>query len=268
MASTTYTLEQFQKDLFHSMLSRPNEGFFSGRALGNTANRVLWTREKVKSFYDGVVTSQRLFFPEFTLEEFAHLIICESMQESTGDYRLGVKKPISFKDHTSHGIIQVTPGSVLFDYYRFGQPIMDVNGNMILSPNRTEDIDLNDPGVSIIIFSWYTTNCVSMGVSINEYIHRKEWHITIGKVKRDFGNCKLNWLAGPHNDRHRNGQKAFQDYYNRILDYFIASGFGTRAIFDELIGRPLREKIQGVSNRKIDNRNTVLGTEFINSRRV
>jgi hypothetical protein len=263
MTSSIYNLERFHKDLFNAMESRPNGGIYSGRALGNNANRSLWTSAKVKSFYDGVVTSHNIFFPEFTLEEFARLIICESMQESTGDYRLGVKKPISFKDHTSHGIIQVTPGSVLFDYYRFGQPIIDVNGKMILSPSRIQNVDLNDPGVSIVIFSWYTTNVVSMGVSINEWIHQKEWHIKTGKVRRDFGNCKLNWLAGPHNDRHTNGKNAFQDYYNRILDYFITSNFGTKQDFDKLIDRPLREKVQGVSNKSIDNRNTILGLKFV-----
>lgn len=258
-----YTLEQFKKDLLNAIESRPDEGHFSGRPLGNGANRSLWTPDKIKSFYDGVVTSQLNFFPEFRLEEFAHLIICECMQESTGDYRLNVPKLISFKDHRSFGIIQITPGSVLLDYYRFGSAIMDINGKMILSPSRTLDINLADPGSSIVIFSWYVSNCVSCGVSINEYLHRDEWHIKTGKVRRDFGNCMLNWLAGPHNDRHTNGQKAFQDYYNRILDYFIASSFGTQATFDELISRPLREKIQGISKTKIDNRNTALGLEFI-----
>jgi hypothetical protein len=258
----SYTLSQFKVDLFNAMESRPDAGIFSKRALGNSKNKSLWSEAKIKSFYDGIVTSHNIFFPEFTLEEFAHLIICESMQESTGDYRLGVK-PLNFKDHTSHGIIQVTPGSVLFDYYRFGQPIIDINGNMILSPSQTLSIDLNDPGVSIVIFSWYTTNSVSMGVSINEWINRVAWNIPIGKVKRDFGNCKLNWLAGPHNDRHTNGKAAFQDYYNRILDYFIAAKFGNKGNFDELISRPLRNKIQGVTNKKIDNRNTLIGIEFV-----
>lgn len=262
-SNSSYDIQRFQKDLFSAMESRPNGGIFSGRPLGNSKHRELWTKDKIKSFYDGVVTSRNIFYSMFSLEEFAHLIISECMQESTCDYRLNITKPFTLKNHESFGLIQVTPASVLFDYYRYGHAVIDINGKMIVSPSRTLDINLADPCASIILFSWYTSNCVSMTVSINEFIHKDEWHIKTGKVTRDFGNCQLTWLAGPHNDRHTNGKKAYEDYYNRILDYFIAAGFGSKNDFDELISRPLPLRIQGISKTKIDNRNTALGLEFI-----
>jgi hypothetical protein len=104
-----------------------------------------------------------------------------------------------------------------------------------------------------------------MGVSIKEWIYRKEWNIPIGGVKRDFGNCQLNWLAGPHNDRHKDSS-AYNDYYNRILDYWIAAGFGNKAEFDLLISKEFSNEIIGVytrTNNRIDDRDTSFGIDKI-----
>jgi hypothetical protein len=258
----TYSKQQFQQDLFNAMISRPNGGIYSHRALGNTVNIKLWSDEKVRQFYVGVVTAHKLFFNEVTLQDFARLIICESMQESTGDYRLGVKPVIRFDDHTSWGVIQVTPGSVLKDYFMYGKPIMNIDGIIVLNPKTVDSIDLSDPGICIIIWAWYVKNSVLMGVSMNEWINRVLWNIPLSGVTQDLGNCMLTWLAGPHNDRWKNNAP-FADYYARILDYAIGSGFFDQAKFDQLLATKLTPKIIGMyesaSARDIDNRDTCIG---------
>lgn len=255
-----YTLTQFKEDLINAMINR--NPVYSGRGLGNSLNINLWTDKKIKRFYDGIVTAHGLFFiKEFSLKDFARLIICESMQESTGDYNLGVKK-IDFTDHTSHGIIQITPASVVLDYYNYGYPIVDINGNFILNPNDIMNLDTSDPGMSIVLWAFYTKNCVNMGMSFNEYINRKIWYSKPSNVTKDLGNCMFNWLGGPRNDRHSNNSP-FDDYYKRILDYYVCSGFGTKEDFDRLISIKLDETLIGIYDilkpiSKINNRNTFL----------
>lgn len=263
----SYLEAQFKMDLFNAMQSRPNGGKYSGRALGNTQNISLWNAAKVHDFYSGIVTAYNIFFSnELALQDFARLIICESMQESTGDYRLGVTPTISFSDHTSQGIIQVTPGSVLLDYSQFGMPIIDVNGVMVLSPSTVQNADLSNPGLCTIIWAWYNKNSVLMGVSMNEWINRDLWHIPIGGVTQDYGNCMLTWLAGPHNDRWKDNAP-FLDYYNRILDYAIGAGFFDKQTFDKLLGTKLSPPIIGVYSssvaRAVDNRDTIVGLSYI-----
>lgn len=257
-----YSIDDFTKDWMHAMISRPNEGHFSGRALGNTANQALWTTAKTTSFYNGIVAAYLNFFrSEFAdLKTFARLVMCECMQESTGNYNLGVR-PVDFKDHTSHGLIQVTPASVLLDYKNYGQPIVDANGKLLVVPSLTKEFDLSDPGINIIIWAWYTKNCVIMGVSMNEWVHKDVWHIPTGGVPKNFGNCQLCWLAGPGVGREKN-KTAFQDYHNRILDYWVASGFGTVDEYTKHIDTLLVGGINGMypdANHTINNRDTCYG---------
>jgi hypothetical protein len=256
--SNTYTVTQFKNDLFNAMITR--NPIYSGRGLGNSSNINLWNDKKVQSFYNGVLTAHKLFFSnELSLINYARLMICESMQESTGDYNLGVKK-VDFNDHTSHGIIQVTPGSVLIDYYNYGKPIVDINDDFILNPADVLNLDLSDPGVCIVIWALYTKNSVLMGMSFNEYINRIKWHSTPSNVTKDVGNCLFNWLGGPRNDRHANNSP-FDDYYKRILDYYVCSGFGTKAEFDSILDTKLNDKIFGIydiHDCKINNRDTVI----------
>ena len=258
---SNYSISQFKLDLFNTMKSRPNAGLYSGRALGNSANIPLWTDDKIKSFYNGVLTAHSIFFNNMQLIDLARLIICESCQESTGDYRLGVK-PIDFEDHTSHGIIQVTPGSVLLDYYNYGKPILDVNKKMILSPSMVKSLDLSDPGVCIVIWAWYIRNGVAMGVSMNEWINREIWYITVGGVTRDYGNCLYTWLSGPNHSRDRKTDPGFDDYHFRLLDYYIASGYGDKEKYEQLLSTPFEDTIIGVyetADNKINNRDTSIG---------
>jgi hypothetical protein len=258
-----YSVDQFKKDLFNAMVSRP--GKYSGRALGDTSKQSLWTDAKITSFYNGITAAHVVFFSnEMVLQDFARLIISESMQESTGDYRLGVK-PVDFTDHTSQGIIQVTSGSVLKDAKAWMKPIIGVNQRFILNPNDIEKLDLSDPGVCIVIWAWYTKNSVLMKMSMAEYGHRIEWYSQPSSVIPDYGNCLLTWLAGPRHNRHTN-YAPFEDYYLRILDYYVASGFGTKEQFDNLLNTRLNPKLVGIydmMNNKINNRNTFEGLQCI-----
>jgi hypothetical protein len=226
-----------QTDLFEAMKTRP--GVHSDRPLGNTANVALWGKPQVDSLWEGVFTAWKLFFRrEFDLRTFSRMVLCEGMQESTGDFRLGCK-PVDFGDHTSHGFMQVTPGSVLKDFANHGKVIRSAlktrRGVVLARPDRTLQMDTSDPGLNVVIFAWYTKNSVLMGVSMQEYAHRVAWNIPPGNVTPIFGNCQLCWLAGPHNDFLGAGAAAFRDYHARILDYYTGAGFGDVGAYEALI---------------------------------
>lgn len=233
----SYDKNAMQKDLFQAMQPRP--GKYSGRALGNADNIKLWTPQKVDSLWEGIVTAHaRIFKKECpSLKEFARLIICEGMQESSGNWNLGCK-PVDFSDHTSHGFIQVTPGSVMIDFYNWGLPVKSAltgrTGVVLLDPAKTLQMDTSDPCTTVMMFAWYSKNSVNMGVSFNEYAHRKAWNIPIPTHNKVYGSLQLTWLAGPrmYVDTPE-GQAAYDDYYKRILDYYTQSQFGTKEQFDQ-----------------------------------
>jgi hypothetical protein len=254
-----YSITNFKADLFNAMKSRPDTGLYGG--LGNSQNILLWTPDKIQSFYNGIITANNLFYRELQLIDFARLIICEAMQESTGDFRLGVK-PIDLNDHTSHGIIQVTPASVLLDYYNYGLPIIDYQGHLVLSSGKVKGLDLSDPGIGVIIWAWYTHNCVVMGVSMNEWMNRIAWNTPTKGVKRIYKNSLITWLEGPHNDCTVRTDPGFDHYYYRIMSYYTVSGFGDKAKLDTLLNTPLTDRLIGVYpmiDNKINNRDSSIG---------
>ncbi len=242
-----YTSQQLRKDLMNAMKSRMNTNGHSGRALGNDANMSLWTEKEIQSFFSGLVTAHRLFFKDLDFVSYAHVIICECMQESTGDFRLGRAPTILdlSKDHKSYGLIQVTPASVVRDFRDFGKPICDVlSGRRVIRPGKaaSSTIDLSDPFTNIVLHGAYTTCSLACKMSIREHMFRKAWHsVPTASQVQDFGNCLLVWLAGPRNDRHDKGTgaKSFDDYHKRVGDYFVASGFGTRERFDAILSTRL-----------------------------
>jgi hypothetical protein len=242
MPPPPYTEDTFAADLFNAMQSRPS-GQYSGRPLGNSANAKLWTPAKLHSLWLGVRTARDLFYRELSLQSFARLNICECMQESTGNYRLGVTgRPVNLADHASCGIIQVTPGSVLLDYKNWG---LRIGG---LDPAAVLRMDLSDPGPCVVLWAWYTRNCVATGVSFEEFGNRVAWNTPKGDVTRDVGNALFQWLAGPHNDRHHpDAHPGFDDYYKRILDYYTASGFGSKAQFDGVLATTFGTNLIGVA---------------------
>lgn len=241
-----YDIHQFREDLVNAMQSRPNTGGLSGRALGNTSNIAKWSPGDVERFFLGLRTAYGAFFSseKINFRTYCRVIICECMQESTGDRTLGFNTGGGFKpvvnidtDHRSYGLIQVTPASVVRDFHHFGQPIICADRKELLVPGEARTLDLTDPFVNIVIHAWYTKNSVSCRMSLREHVFRDVWHIVPRKnIAPDLGNCMFTWLAGPHNDRQDPKQApAFADYYNRVCDYFVASGFGSRADFDRAL---------------------------------
>lgn len=228
------------------LLRSSHTGLYSGRGLGDLSKLPLWTPDRIDQLWEGAATAWVRFYRKEvpSLKHFARMVLCECAQESTMDYRLGVKQPIDFRDHTSHGVIQVTPGSVLHDFARFGRRIQSAlvgrRGVVLADPARVRalDFDTSNCAGNIVMFAWYTKNTVNMGMSMNEYAHRIAWNTPTAPVKRVFGTAQLTWLAGPRNsiDTH---QAAYQDYYNRILDYWVHGGFGTKEEFDAHIQTPI-----------------------------
>lgn len=251
-----YTKKQMMLDVQALLQAHP--GPLSGRPLGNPTNVQLYTPERLQQLWEGVCTAWARFFRrEFpSLREFARVVLCECAQESTMDYRLGVRA-VSFQDHTSHGVIQVTPGSVLKDYSTWGTPIKSVlkgrTDVVIADPAQTLQFDTSDMCLTITLWAWYTSNCVKCGVSLNEYAHRKAWHIQVGGVPRTYANCLLTWLAGPRNDTGTpSGAQSFADYYARICDYYVQGGFGTREAFDAHLATQLRAPLRHLTKECVD----------------
>jgi hypothetical protein len=229
------------------MRSRPNSQGLSGRPLGNDVNIALWTPEKIDSLFAGLVTAHRLFFVDLPFMDYARVIICECMQESTGDFRLG-SAPTTLdlsSDHKSYGLIQVTPASVVRDYRDFGKPICDVftKTTRVIRPGKhATSLDLSDPFTNIVLHAAYTTSSIACKMSLREYAFRKAWNSRPTSTQvPDFGNCLLVWLAGPRNDRHdgASGAKSFDDYHKRVSDYFVGAGFGTRERLDTILSTRL-----------------------------
>jgi len=247
-----------QQDMARVLQSRP-AGPLSGQPLGNTINTALWTPSMLSRLDLGLRVAGGTFFPQLNATQaqqvnFRRLLLCELAQESTGNPALGVTA-IRLDDHRSQGPLQVTPGSVVKDYLNYGLPITDTAGTTLLSPQLLEDAIskkkpiLADPCISLLLWAWYTSNCVVTGVSFAEWHNRKTWNIATGGVTPDFGNCQLTWLAGPHNDRYKpTGKAAYQDYYNRMHDYWVGAAFGTRAAFDALLATPIPRKLRCVAS--------------------
>lgn len=233
-----YDRKQMERDLFNAMQSR--QGYYSGRALGNSENVKLWDTAKLDSLWEGIVTARARFFrSELSLRDFARLIICEGMQESTGDWNAGCKA-VDFEDHTAHGFIQVTPGSVMKDFSEWGQSVTSAlkarRHVTLLDPANTLSMDTSDPCTTILMFAWYTKNSVNMGMSFNEYAHRHAWNISLTPHSKVYGACQAVWLGGPRTYIDSDaGWKAYDDYYKRILDYYTQSGFGSKQDFDKLV---------------------------------
>ena len=240
-----YNRAEMDANLNAVLQARP--GPRSGRPLGNPANLTMWSEAKRQSLYRGIVQARNIFYRELNLRDFAHMILSESAQESTGDFTLGVR-PIDFNDHASQGLIQVTPGSVVLDFLHWGKQVRSTSRQVLLDPNQAAQMDLSDPTTSLMMWAWYTKNCVAIGTSIEEFQHRTAWNSPTGTIVRDFGNAQFVWLAGPHSDRHVD-DSGYQDYYNRINDYFVESGFGSQADFDRLLNTPLSAVRVGMPDR-------------------
>ncbi len=257
MASARYTKADMRADLLEAIKTR--QPIYSNRPLGNSANAALWTTDKIDQLWEGLFSAWKKFFREFDLRTYSRLVLAQCMQESTGDYRLG-SRAVDFTFHGSCGFSQITPGSVMFDFHRFGRPIRsELKGRtkvVLADPARTLEMDTTDPGLCVLLMAWYVKNCVAIGVSLNEHAHRIAWHIPPAgdRVSNTYGTALVTWLAGPHNDYLTgNGARAFKDYGDRICDYFVQSGFGSSDdFFQRLMPTRLERRLVLVTRAVVD----------------
>jgi hypothetical protein len=235
-AAAGYGVAQLRADLAAALkpYHDPSVGW-----LGRDGIMSKWTTAKVTELLYGIQNVKNIFYPEFALRDVARLIVCEGAQESTGDYNLGVHS-IDFNDHGAQGFIQVTPGSVVKDYHDFGTKIVNAAGHVVLDPAKSKSYNLSNVRTNVAFWAWYTHNTVAAGVSLNEWVHRNEWHIQVGGVTPDYGNSMYDWLAGPRHDRHKD-DSAFRDYYGRIRAYWNHAGFGSS--FDALLAKRFSTRI-------------------------
>lgn len=244
--SLPYTVADLKADI--NAVLQTNLINLSGRALGNPANIAKWSDDKLKSFFDGIVQAQQIFFTMIPLKQFARLVVAEAAQESTLDWNLGAdatgKIPVDFNDHKSYGVLQCTGASVLIDMSKYGLPF----GN--LDPSQAQNFDLTDPKTQILCWAFYTFNCTNMGVSMAEYFNRKAWNTQgVGNVAKIYSNCLLTWLGGPRSDcRTANGANCFLDYHNRILGYWLNGNFGTQDEFESLMNTSVAGNIKFVKD--------------------
>lgn len=267
VSAQTYSVSQMAADLRRVLKPSDNMGRYSKRHIGDPAKIKLWTPEKYKRLYEGITAGYQYFYGNigFDLKTFARLVLCEGGQESTGDYNLGVK-PIDLADMTSHGFIQVTPGTVVKEYVSWGMPV----GNLI-DPKTVQQADLSDPGINVALWAWYTYNALGLGMSLKEY-GNPQWNSQPSKITKDFGNAQYAWLGGPRNSRYENEneqkrpENELLDYYHRNLDYWVGAGFGTKEQFDQLVDTPvfpngvklkLVRPVPGQNNYKLDNTGSV-----------
>ncbi len=230
-----YPFTAFRQDFLRA-LGNSQMGQFSGRYIGDPAKVGMWTHAKLAELYNGVITAHNLFYFDLglTLLDFAQVVMSECLQESTGNYNLWVG-PVSFTDGDAHGVIQVTPQSVLLDYHVWGQPVIDVSGTVVLRPGDVLLWDLSHNTLNVIVWAWYTRNTLAAGLSLNEYGFRDQWHGVRHQGIHDdwvnFGNALYVWLGGPRNYRERPGTD--QDYYLRVKDYYTHN-FGTAENFERI----------------------------------
>jgi hypothetical protein len=234
---TSYGLSDMVLDFAHVIQSRPS-GIFSHRPLGNSQNLDLWAMSEMESLYDGIATVHGLFYDEYSRETIARLILCVSMQESTGDHALHVPAG------RSQGLMQVSPESVVADFDTYGQTLPSLREP--LTPGR---VNVSDPGTSVKLWGWYGNAAAHTGVSVAEYVHRVEWQIAAHRLRPTLAHALLAWLAGPSADVGQAATKAhFEEYLNRIQDYWIAAGFGSQRRLQLLLKRRLRGNVTYVTD--------------------
>ncbi len=258
-----YTLDEMTKD-FTKALTNSRMGPFSHRYIGDPSKISLWNKDKFIELYNGLASAYILFYNDIgiSFKDFAQVVMCECLQESTGNYNLWVS-PIMLNDGDAHGIIQATPQSVILDYHVWGQPIIDVSGSVILNPKEISKWDLSHCTLNLIIWAWYTRNTLAVGMSLNEYGF-PEWHRQPNNIVRDFGNALYIWLGGPENFRQDQTKIANNpghlDYYKRVKDYYVCN-MGTEEQFEKMFSTPIPKKLVAINpqflNISIDKLNTI-----------
>jgi hypothetical protein len=225
-------------DFATAVQTRP-DGIFSQRPIGNSLNLDKWDVARMQSLYGGITAVHTAFYEEFSKQTLARLILCVGMQESTGDFALNV--PYG----QSQGFMQASPASVVQDFNTYGQTIHSRHRPLVPG-----DVDVADPGTSVMLWGWYGNVVAHTGVSVAEYVHRAEWDIDARRDRPNLAHALLGWLAGPSATLDDGVVRAhFKDYFNRVMDYWLAAGFGTQGFLQSLVKRRLQGNVTHVVER-------------------
>jgi hypothetical protein len=204
----------------------------------------MWSVEHFESLYGGIDAIHTAFYEEYSLGTLARLVMCIGMQESTGDFLLG------YPYAQSQGLMQVSPASVLSDFDTYGQIIFNPYTGSNLIPGQ---VDITDPGTSVMLWGWYGNGAAHTGVSMAEYSNREAWNIKAYRRRPNLGHAMLAWYAGPSASLdNKDTKKQFIDYVHRILDYWVAAGFGSEGDMYKLMRRRLQGNITHVKTQTSD----------------
>jgi hypothetical protein len=195
--------------------------------------------EKFDRLYGGIVAVQSAFYEEYSLQTLTRMILCVGMLESTGDPFL------NYPDGQSQGFMQVSPASVVADYNAYGQIISSPSVSLV-----PDAVDVTDPGTSVMLWGWYGNIAAHTGVSIAEYVNRVEWNKDAHRRRPNLGHAILAWYAGPSADlSNEKIKRNFQDYLDRLSDYWVGSGFGSQGQLYHLLRRRLQGNVTHVTER-------------------
>lgn len=179
-------------------------------------------QKNLDSFYDGIVTAQKQFYPEVPLDQFGKFIVAESAQEST----------LNPDIENGDGVIQANQ-SVRDDFAKYGKTITDANGNALAVPGQA---DSSSPGTAVALWAWRTRSSLDHGGN-----GPAQWGQSVPQTQSaNLGNALSVWLQGPASQPfYANGQlDTSSDYVTRVQSFFAKLG-GSSADFQKLAGTPL-----------------------------
>lgn len=167
-------------------------------------------KKNLDSFYNGIVSAQKQFYPQVPVDQFAKLMVANSAQESTLDPDTG----------NGDGVIQANQ-SVRDDFAKYGQPLKDNQGNTIVSPGNANS---KDPASCVMLWAWRTSSALAHGGN-----GPAQWGQNVAPTQSsNFGNALSVWLQGPASQPFfKNGSMDSSSFYvNRVQSYFQKIGGG------------------------------------------
>ena len=220
----------FSETQLHSYITNTLQQTPGGNnSLSGPQNIPLWDpstaqgKKNLDSFYDGIVSAQKQFYPEVPIDQFARLMVAHAAQEST------LNPDIANGD----GVIQANQ-SVRDDFSKYGQPLKDNQGNTIVTPGQANS---KDPASCVMLWAWRTRSSLNHGGN-----GPAQWGQNVAPTQSgNLGNALSVWFQGPASQPfYKNGQMDTSGFHvGRIQDYFEKNG-GSAADFQKLSATPLK----------------------------
>jgi hypothetical protein len=151
----------------------------------------MWSVEHFESLYGGIDAIHTAFYEEYSLGTLARLVMCNG------------KISYCIPTH-SRRLMQVSPASVLSDFYTYGQIIFNP-----YTGSDTGQVDITDPSTSV---GWYEM-VPHTGVSMAEYSNRRFEYQSLSTQTHA-------WVCGTQVRQsldNKDTKKQFIDYVHRIL---------------------------------------------------